>query len=123
MIIDDMLGQDPPDTDLSPKMQGYLAHLAEHHPDKFAGVVNGLAFSDRGLAATVRSGLAPFMKLPPEEPRTLTRARMAAFIAERVAATGQVTHDELLGGGFTAHQIDTLFDEAKRIAGVDRMAA
>ena len=123
MTIDDRIGQDPPGLELSPKMHGYLTRLAEHHPAKFAGVVNGLAHSDQHLAAVVRSGLAPFMKLPKEEARTLTRARMAAFIQERCAASNNVTRDELLGAGFTQHQIDTLFDEAKRIAGVDRLAA
>ena len=123
MTIDDMVGQDPPGLDPSPKMQAYLAHLAEHHPGKLARIVNGLAYSDRGMAARVRSGLEPFMTLPPTEARTLTRARLAAFIAERVAGWGGVTRDELLGGGFTQGQIDRLFDEALRISGVDRMAA
>lgn len=123
MTLDDRIGQDPPGLDLSPKLAAHLAHLAEHHPARFAAAVNGLAHSDRHLAAVVRSGLAPFMKLPAEEARTLTRARMAAFIQERCAASNSVTRDELLGGGFTPHQIGTLFDEAKRIAGVERMAA
>lgn len=123
MTIDDRIGQDPPGLDLSPKLAAHLAHLAEHHPARLAGVVNGLAHSDAHLAAVVRSGLAPYMKLPKEEARTLTRARMAAFIQERCAASNSVTRDELLGAGFTAREIDELFDEAKRIAGVDRMAA
>lgn len=71
----------------------------------------------------VPSGLASFQHLPPPEPRTATRARMAAEIVRAVAATGCVTHDDLSAAGFTGAEIAQLFNEARRIAGVERMAA
>lgn len=71
----------------------------------------------------VPSGLASFQYLPPPEPRTATRARMAAEIVRAVAATGCVTHDDLMAAGFTGAEITQLFTEARRIAGVERMAA
>jgi len=70
----------------------------------------------------VPAGLAPFMKLPDPEPRTLVRARMAELIARTVAATGCITIDDLKGGGFTAQEIEEHFTAAKRIARVAAMA-
>jgi alkylhydroperoxidase family enzyme len=71
----------------------------------------------------VPSGLGPFMHLPAPEPRTLTRARLAQTIAERVAADGRVTRDELLAAGFDEAEIREHFRAACRIAGAARMAA
>lgn len=73
-------------------------------------------------AALVPSGLAPFMRLPPPEAATLTRARLAQAIAERVAANGNVTHEELVAAGFDAADIAAHFRGALRAARVERMA-
>lgn len=69
----------------------------------------------------VPGGLAPFMHLPDTEPRTLTRARMAAEIARAMSANGCVTEQDL--AGFDPADVRDLFHEAKRIARVDRMVA
>ena len=122
MNLDDRLGQDPPGG-LSTKKQAHFANLATHHPHKLAAFVNGLAYSDRGLAAQLKSGLAPYMTLPPPEAERLVRARMAELIAARVAATNCITRDELLGAGFTEAEIVKHFHAAKRIARVTEMAA
>ena len=71
----------------------------------------------------VPSGLAAFQHLPPPEPRTATRARMASEIVRAVAATGCVTREDLEQAGFTGAEIAEMFTEARRIAGVERMAA
>lgn len=123
-MIDDLIGQDPPaDTTLSPKLQAHFAELAKNHPGKLAAFVNGLACSDRGLAARIRCGLAPYMTLPPAEAERLVRARMAELIVLRCAAAGCITHEELLAGGFTAAEITRHFHAAKRAARVVEMAA
>ena len=70
----------------------------------------------------VPAGLAPFMKLPDAEPRTITRARMADVIARAVSATGCITRDDLTANGFTDTEIAEHFTEAKRIARVAEMA-
>lgn len=123
-MIDDRIGQDPPEpTDLSPKLLAHFETLAKDHPHKLAAFVNGLAYSNRGLAARIRSGLAPYMTLPPAEADRLVRARMAELIELRVAAANCITHEELLAGGFTAAEINRHFHAAKRIARVVGMAA
>ena len=71
----------------------------------------------------VPAGLAPFMTLPPAEPRTLVRARMAAEIARAFSAEGCVTRQGLEAAGFTVAEIETHFTDARRIARVDRMVA
>ena len=71
----------------------------------------------------IPSGLAPYLHLPAPEPRTLTRARMAAAIAQLVAGSGQVTRDDLVASGFTPAEIADLFTEARRISGVEKMVA
>lgn len=71
--------------------------------------------------ALLRSGLAPFLRLPAPEPRTLTRARLAATLASLVAANGTVTRDEILAAGFDAAEIHAHFRDASRIAGLARM--
>ncbi|MBX9944919.1 MAG: hypothetical protein K2Y40_12625 [Reyranella sp.] len=70
----------------------------------------------------VPAGLAPFMRLPDPEPRTLRRARMAAEIARAVSSNGCVTRDDLTAAGFTDAEIAEHFTEAKRIARVAGMA-
>lgn len=67
----------------------------------------------------IPAGLAPFLTLPGPEPRTLTRARMAAEIARAVSSNGCVTEDDLRG--FTREEIADLFTEARRISGVAEM--
>lgn len=71
--------------------------------------------------AIVPAGLAPFMKLPDPEPRTLVRARMAAEIARAVSSYGCVTLENLTAAGFTDQEIAEHFTEAKRIARVAEM--
>ena len=68
------------------------------------------------------SGLQAFMRLPVPEPRTLTRARMAATVAGLVAANGNVTREEILAAGFDEAEITAHFRGASRIAGLARMA-
>ncbi|MCX7363569.1 MAG: hypothetical protein NTV97_17195 [Alphaproteobacteria bacterium] len=120
--LDDRIGQDQP-TGLSPKMLAHFETLAKHHPHKLAAFVNGLAYSDRGLAAQLKSGLAPYMTLPPAEADRLVRARMAELIVIRCAAANCITHEDLLAGGFTQAEITKHFHAAKRAARVVRMAA
>lgn len=74
------------------------------------------------LQPVVPSGLAPFLHLPPPEPATLTRARLAKTLQDLVAANGLVTRDDLVAAGFTPAEIERHFGEAKRIAGLARMA-
>lgn len=69
----------------------------------------------------VHAGLAPFLRLPNPEPRTLTRARMAAEIARAVSATGCITRQDFESAGFTGAEIEAHFTAAKRIARVARM--
>lgn len=69
----------------------------------------------------IPAGLAPFLHLPPEEPRTLTRARMAAAMAQIFPANGRVTDDDLVACGFTRAQIAELSAEALRISRVAEM--
>jgi hypothetical protein len=57
-----------------------------------------------------------------EHPR-ITRARLAAFLQSQVAATGQVTVEDIAAAGFTDAERDRHFTEAKRIARLTRMAA
>lgn len=97
-------------------MVDYLKPPARHTAhliDQIAGSI---------VRPIVPAGLAPFMKLPDPEPRTILRARMAELIARRVSATGCVTIDDLKGGGFTVAEIEEHFTEAKRIARVADMA-
>lgn len=65
--------------------------------------------------------LTGFLKLPRKETPNVVRARMARFLQERVAANGNVTRDDLEAGGFEKDEIDQLFHQAKRIAGLVRM--
>lgn len=57
----------------------------------------------------------------PERPRAV-RARMAVFLQHRFAATQQITREDLEQAGFEAAEIDKHFHQAKRIAGLARMA-
>lgn len=84
-----------------------------HHLDQLTGSI---------VKPIVPAGLAPFMKLPDAEPRTIVRARMADLIARTVSANGCVTIEDLRGGGFTVAEIEEHFTEAKRIARVADMA-
>lgn len=123
-MIDDQIGQDPPaPTGLSQRMLAHFATLAKDHPHKLAAFVNGLAYSDRGLSAQIKSGLAPYMTLPPAEAERLVRARMAELIVLRCGAAGCITREDLLGGGFTEAEITRHFHAAKRAARVVEMAA
>lgn len=65
--------------------------------------------------------LAGFLQLPRKETPNVVRARMARFLQERVAASGNVTREDLEAAGFEKDEIDQLFHQAKRIAGLVRM--
>lgn len=108
--IDDLIGFDLP--------AGIKAN-----PRALRRIVNGLALQGVLGGSPVPSGLEPFMTLPPAEARTRTRARMAELIQRRVAADGNVTRQDLEAAGFDDAEIRELFGEARRIAGVERMAA
>ena len=97
-----------------------IVGLELDHPRRahFAGQLSGHV--ERPI---IPSGLAPYLHLPAPEPRTLTRARMAAAIAQLVAGSGQVTRDDLVASGFTSAEIADLFSEARRISGVEKMVA
>lgn len=68
------------------------------------------------------AGLAPYRRLPAAEPASHIRARMAQLIAQRVSATGAVTREDLVSGGFDEQQIARHFAEAVRCARVEQMA-
>lgn len=96
-----------------------LATFDKPRLDRFIDQIRGYTAPRPLLPA----GLAPFRTLPPAESPMHTRTRMAAAIAEAVAANGNVTREELLARGFTVEEIATHFTEAKRAARVERMSA
>lgn len=91
------------------------------HPPRLDAFISGLAHQGLLTRPTIASALAPFMTLPKPEPRTQTRARMAAEIARAMSSQGCVTRDDL--AGFTEAEITELFTEARRISGVSAMVA
>lgn len=91
-------------------------------PMKAAAFANGLILDGTANRLGIKSGLQQFMTLPPAEAKQRIRARMADLIASRVSASGCVTRDDLIGGGFTPQEIDEHFTEAKRAARVAGMA-
>lgn len=95
-----------------------VAAMAPARRRRFHEQLAGIALP----APLVPSGLRPFLHLPPPEAATTTRARMAAAIAERVAATGAVSRDDLLAAGFAAADIARHFRGALRASGAARMA-
>lgn len=96
-----------------------LVGLDLEHPRRrrFSEQLAGIALQRPRLP----SGIALFSRLPAAEPPTHVRTRMAATIAERVAASGNVTHDDLVAAGFTGEEIAQHFTDARRAARVDRM--
>jgi hypothetical protein len=108
---------------LSPVARALIASLRPflNRPEKLRAQLNGLLLDGSLPRAVIRSGLEPFMRLPPAEARRRTRARMAQAIAERFTLTGQVTEDDLARAGFTHAEIRDLFTEAKRASGVEQM--
>ena len=70
--------------------------------------------------AIVPAGLAPYMHLPAADPKTLTRARMAAAIERAMTADGCVTERDL--AEFTPDEIREHLEAARRIARVAGMA-
>jgi hypothetical protein len=86
-----------------------------------AELANARAFDDALMKLSERRPDAPFFKLPQKEKPALTRARMARFLQDRVAANGSVSRDDLEAAGFEGDEIDQLFHQAKRIAGLVRM--
>ncbi len=99
-----------------------IAGLA-NEPARLERFLNGLALDGTLKRLELPSGLAPMMRLPGPEPERRVRARMADLIVRRVSADGNVTREDLLGGGFTEPEILRHFHAAKRIAAVADMAA
>lgn len=129
MSLDDRVGQDEPT--LSAADQAFAeriasaARRAKEKPQRFAGFLNGLLTDGTIDRPGVRSALAPFMKLPKPEARTLKRARMAFAMSNAMAARDCVTEADLRAAGFNDNDIaDTdLRDEAARVAGLAEMVA
>jgi hypothetical protein len=90
-------------------------------PAKLRGLLNGMALDGTLRRCGLPSGLAPMMRLPAPEGERSVRARMAELMLRRFAADGNVTHDDLLRGGFSEAEITRHKREAARIAGLDRM--
>lgn len=106
--IDDLVGLDLVAAMTPARLRHFQAQLS----------INGIP------RPVIPSGLAHLLHLPGDpEPRTLTRARMAAEIERCVSAHGCVTRENLEAAGFTGAEIAELFTEARRIARVERMVA
>lgn len=116
--------QAPPDPEdaFTASIAAMIGRL-QNKPQKLRAVLNGLALDGSLARARLPAGLAPLMRLPGPEPERRVRARMAELMLIRYGATGSVTMDDLLGGGFTAEQITRHKQDAARIAGLDRLAA
>lgn len=122
-MLDDRIGND------SNVHSAFAASLADRarglkdEPAKLQGFIAGLAHQGLLTQPGVASALAPFLKLPRPEPRTNKRARMAKVISDSVAAKDHVTRDDLEAAGFSGEEIASLFREALRASGVERMVA
>lgn len=122
-MLDDRIGHD------SNVHTAFAASLADRarglkdEPVKLQGFIAGLAHQGLLTQPAVASALAPFLKLPPPEPRTSVRARMAKTISECVATKECVTRDDLEAAGFSGTEIADLFREALRASRVARMVA
>lgn len=122
-MLDDRIGHD------SNVHTAFAASLADRarglkaEPVKLQGFIAGLAHQGLLTQPAVASALAPFLKLPPPEPRTSKRTRMAEVINKCVGAWGCVTRDDLEAAGFSGAEIADLFREALRASGVARMVA
>lgn len=90
-------------------------------PEKLRATLNGLALDGSLKRLGLPSGLAPMMRLPGPEGERSIRARMADLMLRRFAADGNVTVEDLRGGGFTDAEIAKHRHAAARIAGLDRM--
>jgi hypothetical protein len=76
------------------------------------------------MTAPARSYEMPaWFALTVKKPETAAakRRRMADLIRRRVTGGGSISHDELLGGGFSQIEIDTYFPAALEQAGVKRL--
>ncbi|WP_289298244.1 hypothetical protein [uncultured Reyranella sp.] len=109
--------------DLFAERIGAMARRLKDRPAKLQAFIAGLGHQGILARPAIASALAPFLRLPPPEPRTHKRARMAKVIHDCVAATGSVTRDEIAAAGFSDAEIGELFREALRASGVQRMAA
>lgn len=58
---------------------------------------------------------------PYKESGRNVRKRMADLVTRRVTGGGSITHDELLGGGFSQVEIDTHYRAALELSGVKRL--
>lgn len=127
MSYDDRIGQDlepapSADDQAFADRIAAAARRAKDRPVQLAAMLGGFALDGTLRRPGVRAALAPFMKLPKPEARTLKRARMAATISNAMAARGCVTEAELRAAGFSKSDIDELRDEAGRAAGLAGMA-
>lgn len=111
--FDDLIG-----LDIEATAQRVLAHLTQAEQLRLQSQIAGVTIQRPRLPA----GLAPYQRLPAAEPASHIRARMAQLIAQRVSATGAVTREDLVSGGFDDAQITRHFAEAVRCARVDQMA-
>lgn len=104
-MLDDLIGLDIINT------------MTPARRDRFLDQLAGVPAPQHKLPA----GLAPFRTLPPPEAPKFVRTRLAAAIAEAVAANGNVTRDELLSRGFTPADLELHFTAARRAARVSAM--
>ncbi len=93
------------------------------NPKRLRATLNGLALDGSLQRMQLPAGLAPMMRLPGPEPERVVRARMADLMLRRFSADGNVTHDDLLAGGFSGAEITKHRRDAARIAGLARMTS
>ena len=111
--FDDLVG-----LDIEATAQRVLSKLTLAHQLRMQDQLAGVPL-DRPRLPT---GLAPYRRLPSAEPASHVRARMAQLIAQRVSASGAVTREDLVSGGFDDDQIARHFAAAVRCARAEQMA-
>lgn len=91
----------------------FAAHAGPEVPTPVAVVIDG-RLQLRTLSSILYGA-------PPPEPARKLRRRMAELIRQRVTMHGNVTRDDLLGGGFLAAEIDRHYHRALALSGVRRL--
>jgi hypothetical protein len=71
--------------------------------------------------APARSWSSMLYGAPWKESGRSIRKRMADLVTRRVTGGGSITHEELLGGGFSQIEIDTHYRAALELSGVKRL--
>lgn len=102
-------------------LYGYLTPAGVDHVLEHRRLARANGESEQEPPPIVPAGLAPFLRLPPREPRTLTRARMAAEIVRAMSVAGCVTLQDLESAGFCEAEIAEHFTAARRAARAHRM--